>query len=399
MLTITPAKSVVKIAILCQALFLLTLSAPVRAADNLLIISIDGLRWQEVFRGYDVNVLAKPEFEKHKGSIRHDLGAKTANEKRHKLMPFLWGVMAKQGVVIGNRDNQSAMEVSNTWWFSYPGYNEILTGKADERIDSNKPLANPNVTILEWLNQQKSYQNNVAAFGSWDVFPAIINHERSKLPINSGFMPADWSGLTAKAKWLNELQKDIPSPWHNVRLDAFTVGFAQEYIQAKQPNVIYVALGETDDFAHDGDYPAYLRSAHQSDVFIERLWGMLQTIPKYQGNTNLLVTVDHGRGSSIETWQHHASTKATRGYLSDLAKHKHGIEGSNQVWMAAMGPDIQPTGEVSNSETYGLNQIAATALILLGQNPDEYAKINGKPIGKALPILKSKQAHNETIKN
>jgi hypothetical protein len=399
MLTITPAKSVVKIAILCQALFLLTISAPVRAADNLLIISIDGLRWQEVFRGYDANVLAEPEFEKHKGSIRHDLGAKTANEKRHKLMPFLWGVMAKQGVVIGNRDNQSAMEVSNTWWFSYPGYNEILTGKADERIDSNKPLANPNVTILEWLNQQKSYQNNVAAFGSWDVFPAIINHERSKLPINSGFMPADWSGLTAKAKWLNELQKDIPSPWHNVRLDAFTVGFAQEYIQAKQPNVIYVALGETDDFAHDGDYPAYLRSAHQSDVFIERLWGMLQIIPKYQGNTNLLVTVDHGRGSSIETWQHHASPKATRGYLSDLAKHKHGIEGSNQVWMAAMGPDIQPTGEVSNSETYGLNQIAATALILLGQNPDEYAKINGKPIGKALPILKSKQAHNETIKN
>ncbi|ABG41915.1 conserved hypothetical protein [Paraglaciecola sp. T6c] len=394
-----PVKSIMKIVILCQVLFILTLSAPVRAADNLLIISIDGLRWQEVFRGYDANLLAQPEFEKHKKSIRHDLGAKTANERRHKLMPFLWNIMAKQGVVIGNRDKQSAMKVGNTWWFSYPGYNEILTGKADERIDSNNPLANPNMTILEWLNQQESHQNNVAAFGSWDVFPAIINQERSKLPINAGFMSADWSGLSAKAKWLNELQKDIPSPWHNVRLDAFTVGFAQEYIQAKQPSVIYVALGETDDFAHDGDYPAYLRSAHQSDVFIERLWGMLQTIPKYQGNTNLLVTVDHGRGDSIETWQHHASPKATQGYLSGLAKHKEGIAGSNQVWMAALGPDIQPTGEVINSETYGLNQIAATALILLDQNPDEYAKINGEPIGEALPILKPKQAHNETIKN
>lgn len=399
MLSITPAKSVMKIAFLCQALLMLTISAPVRAADNLLIISIDGLRWQEVFRGYDANVLAEPEFEKHQKSILHDLGAKTVEEKRHKLMPFLWRVMAKQGVMIGNRDNQSAMEVSNTWWFSYPGYNEILTGKADEQVDSNKPVANPNVTILEWLNQQKSYQNNVAAFGSWDVFPAIINQERSKLPINAGFMPADWSGLTAKAKWLNALQKDIPSPWDNVRLDAFTVGFAQEYIQAKQPKVIYIALGETDDFAHDGDYPAYLRSAHQSDGFIERLWDTLQAMPNYRGNTNLLITVDHGRGNSNENWQHHASPKATRGYLSDLAKYKNGIEGSNQVWMAALGPDIQPAGEVSNSETYGLNQIAATALILLGQNPDEYAKINGKPIGKALPILKPKQAHNETIKN
>ena len=307
--------------------------------------------------------------------------------------------MAKQGVMIGNRDNQSAMEVSNTWWFSYPGYNEILTGKADERVDSNKPVANPNVTILEWLNQQKNYQNNVAAFGSWDVFPAIINQERSKLPINAGFMSADWNDLSTKATWLNALQKDIPSPWHNVRLDAFTVGFTQEYVKAKQPKVIYLALGETDDFAHDGDYPAYLRSAHQSDVFIARLWHMIQSMPQYKNNTNLLITVDHGRGNSNETWQHHASPKATRGYLSDLAKYKNGIEGSNQVWMAALGPDIQPAGEVSNSETYGLNQIAATALILLGQNPDEYAKINSKPIGKALPILKPKQAHNETIKN
>ncbi|QHJ13260.1 hypothetical protein FX988_03521 [Paraglaciecola mesophila] len=374
--------------ILCQTLWIILLAAPVSAADNLLIISIDGLRWQEVFRGYDANLLAKPEFAEQAESIRHDLGAKTADEKRHKLMPFLWRVIAKQGLLIGNRDKQSAMEVSNTWWFSYPGYNEILTGKADERVDSNKPIANPNVTILEWLNQQEKFQHNLAAFGSWDVFPAIINQERSKLPINAGFMSADWSELTDKAKWLNELQKDIPSPWHNVRLDAFTVGFAQEYIQVKQPSVIYVALGETDDFAHDGDYPAYLRSARLSDVFIKRLWDMLQAMPKYKGNTNLLITVDHGRGNSIETWQHHASPKATQGYLSDLAEHKHGIKGSNQVWMAAMGPDIQPSGEVSNSETYRLNQIAATALILLGQNPSEYAKMNGKPIGEALPIIK-----------
>ena len=29
------------------------------------------------------------------------------------------------------------MRITNGLWFSYPGYNEMLTGAADPRIDSN----------------------------------------------------------------------------------------------------------------------------------------------------------------------------------------------------------------------------------------------------------------------
>ncbi|GAC03697.1 MAG: alkaline phosphatase family protein [Paraglaciecola sp.] len=384
---IKPMTFVKRLAILCQILCIVLVASPVSAADNLLIISIDGLRWQEVFRGYHATLLAQPQFAGQQDEIAAAFDGKSPNAKREKLMPFLWGQVVKEGVLIGNRDNQSAMDVSNSWWFSYPGYNELLTGKADAKIDSNKPVANPNISILEWLNNQESFKNKVAAFGSWDVFPAILNKQRSQLPINAGFMSADWNNLSAKATWLNALQKDIPSPWHNVRLDAFTVGFTQEYVKAKQPNVIYLALGETDDFAHDGDYPAYLRSAHKSDVFIARLWHMLQSMPHYKNNTNLLITVDHGRGDSNETWQHHASPKATQGYLRNLAKHKNGIEGSNQVWAAAMGPDVKTYGEIGDGHTYQLNQIAATALKLLEQKPQDYAKVNGQPIGKALPIF------------
>ncbi|GAC33716.1 alkaline phosphatase family protein [Paraglaciecola polaris] len=382
------------ILVLFYTLLVLLISRPNHAADNLLIISIDGLRWQEVFRGYEASLLAKPEFKHDAQLIADKFGGESLHDKRQKLMPFLWKVIAKQGVLLGNRDKQSAMQVSNNWWFSYPGYNEILTGKGDEDIDSNKPLPNPNVTILEWLNKQNGYQDQVAVFGSWAVFPAIINQERSKLPINAGFMPAAWDNLSANTKWLNSLQEDIPSPWHNVRLDAFTVGFAQDYILAKRPKVIYVALGETDDFAHDGDYPAYLSSAHRSDAFIKRLWQTLQSLAQYKGNTNLLITVDHGRGEHNDTWQHHASPKATQGYLNDLATHKQGIAGSNQVWMAAIGPDAKPMGELRASETFSLNQIAATALELLEKDPGDYAKINGAPIGQALPIVNGQSQTN-----
>lgn len=353
------------------------------AADNLVIVSIDGLRWQEVFRGYQDEVLNLAEFTKKQADLEKRFSAENSKTKRTKLMPFLWNTIAKNGLLLGNRDVASNMSVTNDLWFSYPGYNEILTGKADSRVRSNKPIPNPNVTILEWLNKQPEYKGQVAAFGSWDVFPAIINRQRSGVAINAGFESAAWPKLSAKAQWLNQLQTQIPSPWHNVRLDAFTYGFAAEYIKAHKPKVIYLALGETDDYAHQGNYPEYIKGARRSDQIIENLWQQLQQTPQYKNNTNLLITVDHGRGESVNTWQHHASPKAVKGYLNALNKYSEGIKGADQVWLAAMGPDVKNSGEVSGGNNHQLNQVAATALQLLGFEYQEYAK----GIGEPLPIF------------
>lgn len=359
-------------------------SQSIKAADNLLLVSIDGLRWQEVFRGYQDDVLSLEAFKAQKDGLEREFSGKTAEQKRQRLMPFLWQEIQQKGVLIGNRDKQSKMHVSNDFWFSYPGYNELLTGKADPNIDSNQAKDNVNVTLLEWLNTQPNYQNKVAAFGSWDVFPAIINRERSKITINAGFEMADWPNLSAKAKWLNAFQQQIPSPWHNVRLDAFTVGFAKEYILAHQPKVIYLALGETDDFAHQGNYPEYLRGANRADQFIAQLWRLLQSIEQYHGNTNLVITVDHGRGNSADTWQHHASAKAVKGYLNGLDQYKNGIPGAEQIWLAAMGPDVQRLQQMQHHESFSLNQVTATAIRLLNKQPKDFAT----DIGQALPILK-----------
>lgn len=367
---------------LCLCCFVLTS----KAADNLVLVSIDGLRWQEVFQGYQDEVLDLAEFKQKKAGLEKQFSGKDAAHKRQKLMPFLWDVLAKQGVLIGNRDLGSNMQVTNDYWFSYPGYNELLTGKADPNIDSNKAIANPNVTILEWLNKQLNYQGRVAAFGSWDVFPAIINRTRSGVPVNAGFESADWTDLSNKAQWLNALQKQVPSPWHNVRLDAFTLGFTEEYILAYQPKVIYLALGETDDFAHQGNYPEYLRGAKRADQFIAKLWTLLQSIEQYQDKTNLVITVDHGRGNSAKTWQHHASAKAVAGYLDGLNQYKNGIPGADQVWLAAMGPDVQNLQEMQHKESFSLDQVAATAIQLLNLDHQQFAR----DIGQPLPIIKHK---------
>ena len=43
--------------------------------------------------------------------------------------------------------------------FSYPGYSEMFCGwPDDDRIDSNDPVPNPNVSVLEVVNQDPRYK-------------------------------------------------------------------------------------------------------------------------------------------------------------------------------------------------------------------------------------------------
>lgn len=84
------------------------------------------------------------------------------------------------------------------------------------------------------------------------------------------------------------MQDQIPSPWSTVRLDAFTHHYAVEYMKKNHPDLVYIAYGETDDFAHDGDYEAYLRAAHNTDGMIKELWEFTQQDAYYKDNTVLL---------------------------------------------------------------------------------------------------------------
>lgn len=378
--------------------FLAAVWLPAQAADNLVVVTIDGLRWQEVFRGLDHNLANNTEFSARAEQLESLFGtaenstagvAKEGSESpAEKLMPFFHGTIAKQGQLYGNRDQGDCMQVSNPWYFSYPGYNEILTGKPDPAIDTNGKIANPNVTFLEWLNQQTAFRGKVYAFGSWDVFPYIINEERSGVPVNAGFEPASGKKLTAMEKLLNQLQQEIPSPWKTVRLDAFTHHFALEQIKKTKPRVVYIAYGETDDFAHDGHYDQYVLAAHRTDAFIAELWQTLQSMGHYRDNTNLIVTTDHGRGSHADDWQHHASKASIDGYMKSLATFKEGIVGSNNVWFAAMGPDIQPGNTMPEATCASSSNIAATAIATLGLDWNRVSPA----AGASLPVLVGQSA-------
>ena len=379
----------------CVCVFMMCLLASValaeRPAQNLILVTVDGLRWQEVFRGMDERLLNDSRFTKHPDALRAAFSAADAQQARVKLMPFIWNEMATKGVLLGNRDQASTMQVTNDWHFSFPGYNEILTGKADPAINSNKPNPNPNVTFLEWLQHQPNFRDKVQAFGSWDVFPAIINSERAGFPVNAGFSPAQGK-VSAREAFIDQMQQQTPSPWNNVRLDVFTHQYALAAMAEDKPRVLFIAYGETDDFAHDGEFDQYIQAAHRFDGFMRELWARVQSDSRYRDKTVLLITTDHGRGElPLEGWQHHGSKQAMAGYLSSpkMAPFKEGVIGADHVWLAAMGPGVSARGELSGN--WFSNQIAATALQLLGFDPVAFNPAAGRAMQNITPLAKASE--------
>ncbi|MEO6038514.1 MAG: hypothetical protein ABIQ93_08875, partial [Saprospiraceae bacterium] len=145
----------------------------------LIIVTLDGFRWQEVFGGADSLLLHDPVYTPDTSSYRDRYWAATPTQRRQRLLPFLWTTLAEQGQLYGNRNYGNQVNVANGMWFSYPGYNELFTGRPDDaRIYTNAKLPNPNQNVLEYLSRQKGFRNKVVAFTSWDVFPAIFNEKR-----------------------------------------------------------------------------------------------------------------------------------------------------------------------------------------------------------------------------
>jgi hypothetical protein len=338
------------LATLFLSLFHLLAAQQKNKTENVILITLDGFRWQEVFNGADSSFMRQQAYLKDP-NIKRKYWRDDRDERRKALLPFFWNTLVTQGQLYGNRTLGSKVNVTNNQLFSYPGYSEILTGFADnERIHSNDKIYNPNTTVLEYLDNQPAFKGKVAAFTSWDVFPFIINDKRSGLYVSTGVAEVKGAKLTEAEKMLNKMVLNLPNPLGDIRLDAFTFYYGLEYLKKNKPRVLYFAFDETDDFAHQGEYAAYLNSANYTDKFISELWTYLQSDPKYKNKTTVIITSDHGRGDDAETWKDHGQ----------------GVPIADQIWLAVIGPDTPPLGEIKGDSQLHQNQIASTLGALLG---------------------------------
>lgn len=328
-------------------------TAIAQTAENIIIITTDGFRWQEVFAGMDSALANNKQFNQYdSAAIFKKYWSGNAETRRRKLMPFLWSTVRANGQVYGNRNFDNKVNNANPYWFSYPGYSEIFTGYPDTAVNSNSYPPNPHTTLLEFLNNQPKYKGKVAAFGAWDAFDRILNEGRSKFPVYSAFDKLGGESPTANEKLITALSHDSYKPFGEEEcLDVFTHYAAMDYLQTKKPKVLYISYGETDEWAHSGRYKDYLNAANQVDKWIQDIWNYVQSDPFYKNKTALFITVDHGRGDAVkEQWRDHGSD----------------IKDAYQIWFAAMGPGIKAKGEVKAAQQFYQKQFAQTIAALLG---------------------------------
>jgi hypothetical protein len=337
---------------------------------NVVLIVSDGLRWQEIFTGADPLLLNEENggiWDKE-ADLRRDFWRDSPEARRQALFPFLWDTVAVHGQIFGNQTKGSIAQVTNGLAFSYPGYNEMLSGHPDARIDSNEYGPNPNLTVFEWLNGLPDLHGQVSAFATWNTFKDIFNVERSHLPLHVGWDAPYTGKLTPREELMNRLYRTTTRFDDEDVYDSFVQVSLLDSFRTQRPRVLFVGYGETDNWAHQGRYDLVLHAAHDFDGFVKELWNTLQALPEYRDKTTFIITCDHGRGSGKEQWK------------------EHGVEepGSENVWIAVMGPDTPALGERTQISRVTQSQIAATLAGLIGKDYPKAEPAAAAPIADVL---------------
>ena len=343
------------------------IAAP-RRTGNVVLVTLDGVRVQELFGGMDPVVADSRE--KRSGiydpeRARRLFWRDTAAERRRALLPFFWDTLAPQGIVLGNPATDSRVTLRNPHAFSAPGYMELLTGRFQSDVTTNDARRYAHPTVLEAIRDALHLEpEEVAVFSTWDAIGLFASSAAGAVFVNAGYarVPAALSNPVMDA--LGDYQEHVMALWEGYRTDMPTFHLALEYLKAHRPRVLWLALGETDDWAHARRYDRLLDCLRLEDDYLRILWETLQSLPEYRDRTTLVVTTDHGRGRTPKNW----------------VDHGEGIRGSEEIWIAVIGPDTPDVGIAQGVPEVHQADVAATLLDLLGLPASLLPGETGPPI-------------------
>ena len=163
---------------------------------------------------------------------------------------------------------------------------------------------------------------------------------------------------------LSDWQFQARTPWDGTRHDAYTLRFARAHLATYHPRLLWIALDETDDWAHDGRYDRVLDTLARFDAALATCGPGCRSHDQYRGTTTLVITTDHGRGRGPDAWRDHGKD----------------IDGAQDVWLAVAGPGTTRRGEWRDTPPIYQNQIAATVAGLLGVDYRHFVPDAGAPL-------------------
>lgn len=284
-------------------------------AGPVVLVTIDGARWQEVFEGSDTELSHAPR------------------RPSRELVPNLDRLARESGAAVG-APGRGLIRATGPNFVSLPGYTEILTGRAPIGCQDNTcaPIAVPTL-----LDEVHAAGGRVAAFGSWEMLDRAVSSRPGSFVVSCG-----------------RNGDQAVDPWPGVgdfRPDRLTAALALTHLERERPDVLYVGLGEPDEYGHRGDYAAYLQALARADAFVGELTAALGRMGQRGADTHLFVTADHGRAR-------------------DFRHHGGGAPESARVWLVASGPSIVARGRVASAQERHLADVAPTLRRVLGLAPD-----------------------------
>jgi phosphopentomutase/2,3-bisphosphoglycerate-independent phosphoglycerate mutase family metalloenzyme len=329
-----------------------------RRTRNIILVTVDGARWQEIFGGVDA-------------ARARSAGLPACNlVSAAELLPNLQRWFVDGGVVVGARE-RAPIVASGPNFVSLPGYHEIFTGRASSCSSNWCPQMRAPTVLDDLAREQQVVPSKIAVITSWERIERVAARDLAGITISAGrHHGASRDRLrvsTQASQLLDEAAAAGAGPgWLDYRRDRYTAALALNYLVAERPRFLFVGLGDTDEHAHLGDYAGYLEALRATDHFVGELMRTLADLGEYGEETTVLITADHGRAANF-------------------ASHGGSAPESSRVWLLAAGGALSHRGVIDaargQEKIARLADLAPTMRRLLGLADDRSAGA-GQPLGE-----------------
>ena len=332
---------------------------------NVILLMVDGVRWQEVFHGPDpllapiINPLIDPLNDSQMGEF---------NIFKNIIFKNIFSSLGKTAFISGDRKKGSENTISNPVMVSLPAYQSIMAGKTTD-CRNNSCGRIEIETLQERIQRElKLKKTEVATIASWSKISISVEHLKGKTLVNAGLQPLLEGEMNATTLELNKKQNEDRPPWSE-RKDEYTFSHALNYLKNNKPRFLFISLNDSDEFAHQGEYSKYISTLKGYDDKIKTLLNTLDGMGAYGQATSVIVTTDHGRGDA-GNWKNHGS----------------GNPESKYIWIYGRNPALAKSQQRAESTSLGYTHldIRPTIETLMGLKPIRCDRC-GKLIQELIP--------------
>lgn len=307
-------------------------------ARALVLITLDGVRPRDVFQG------AERELLRARG-VAASYDVFVAPER---VTPSLQRMIAA-GSALGAPGVGEPPRVSGKNHVSLPGYLELFGGAAHS-CTTNDCAFEPRKSVLDELREARGLAlEQVVALSSWRPIARAVSSSPERMVVSAGREHGSHLEVLERAcggELARGRTSDAMPGYDDYRPDVHTAALARCVYDTLAPPVLYVGLGDTDEWAHRGDYARYLDALRAADALV----GELRERAAESGRpTTFLVTTDHGRERAFDN---------------------HGEEPeSADIWLVAEGPGVAKRGAVAARTSWAAANVAPTLRLLAGLEP------------------------------